>query len=425
MFPLVRVSRLRAGPGAARARCWRPSDSSDGRHRADSGWQADVTSVSDARAAALRNSLVGFVFQDYSLVSHLSVLDNVLLPSVRRAHLAPHRASCRARPTGRRRARGFDAGSPASLSGGEQQRVAVARALVRGPKARPGRRADWSARHGDRRGRDAPPRGSHLPVWCFCRRGDPRRHGGRFTRPPDRAAWRHHARGRHRMIRPLRSALHDLRARPLRTVLTALSMLVGVLAVVGVSAADQLSTGYVIAAHDQLRGRAATYALTTSLAADEVPAAEEWLSGVRTRIGPQDASATLVVQSTVRTPPPAGASVVLDAQWVSGEELNDLYRRPVVTGGWGEAGATGALAVMLNEAAAGRLAITDLTGDRAPLGGRGQQPHRRRHRHHRRRPPRADALRVSHRRCARLAPGDRGRRDHDATTMRSPARWTA
>lgn len=161
------------------------------------------------------------------------------------------------------------------------------------------------------------------------------------------------------MIRPLRSALHDLRARPLRTVLTALSMLVGVLAVVGVSAADQLSTGYVIAAHEQLRGRAATYALTTSLAADEVPAAEDWLSGVRTRIGPQDASATLVVQSTVRTPPPAGASVVLDAQWVSGE-LNDLYRRPVVTGGWGEAGATGALAVMLNEAAAGRLAITDL-----------------------------------------------------------------
>lgn len=95
----------------------------------------DVTSVSDARAAALRNSLVGFVFQDYSLVSHLSVLDNVLLPIEYGARIS--------RRTARRAALaqldavglgGFERRKPRQLSGGEQQRVAVARALVRGPK---------------------------------------------------------------------------------------------------------------------------------------------------------------------------------------------------------------------------------------------------------------------------------------------------
>ena len=82
MFPLVRVSRLRGRSGCGKSTLLatlgllrRPSS---GRL-----WLAgeDVTSVSDGHGPpALRNSLVGFVFQDYSLVSHLSVLDNVLLP---------------------------------------------------------------------------------------------------------------------------------------------------------------------------------------------------------------------------------------------------------------------------------------------------------------------------------------------------------
>ncbi|KGM14520.1 ABC transporter ATP-binding protein [Cellulomonas bogoriensis] len=94
----------------------------------------DAAELSDARAAMLRNQRIGFVFQDYSLVGHLSVVDNVMLPFEY------------GRPAPRRRARdraveqldavglaGFEGRRPAQLSGGEQQRVAIARALVREP----------------------------------------------------------------------------------------------------------------------------------------------------------------------------------------------------------------------------------------------------------------------------------------------------
>lgn len=166
------------------------------------------------------------------------------------------------------------------------------------------------------------------------------------------------------MSRTLRTCLHDLRARPLRTALTALSMLVGVLSVVGVSAADQLSTGYVVAAHEQLRGREATYAISTTLDAREVAAALGWVDGVRARIGPQDATVGLVVETAVRAVPvgaPAGAgpSEDLAGRWLVGD-LDDIYRRPLVMGTWPRAGLSRAPAVVLNEVAARRLAVTGL-----------------------------------------------------------------
>ncbi|QGQ18499.1 FtsX-like permease family protein [Cellulomonas sp. JZ18] len=166
------------------------------------------------------------------------------------------------------------------------------------------------------------------------------------------------------MSRVLRSCVHDLRARPLRTVLTALSMLVGVLAVVGVSAADQLSTGYVVAAHEQLRGREATYALSTTIGPQDVAAAHRWVEGVQARIGPQDAAVGLIVETAVRgapasAEPGAGGRVQQDlsARWVVGA-VDDVYRRPLVTGSWPRAGTSGAPGVVLNEAAARRLEVT-------------------------------------------------------------------
>ncbi len=98
----------------------------------------DVSTVSDADAARLRNRHIGFVFQNYSLIPHLSVLDNVLVP----ATYAPREASGGRRTQARRRAeelleavglggRGSDL--PLRLSGGEQQRVAIARALLLEP----------------------------------------------------------------------------------------------------------------------------------------------------------------------------------------------------------------------------------------------------------------------------------------------------
>ncbi|MBI5511047.1 MAG: ABC transporter ATP-binding protein [Deltaproteobacteria bacterium] len=88
--------------------------------------------LSDRELAALRNGTLGFVFQSYNLLGHLSALDNVLLPARFGANGAePARAVRILEELGlgdkvRRR--------PATLSGGERQRVAIARALYSRPK---------------------------------------------------------------------------------------------------------------------------------------------------------------------------------------------------------------------------------------------------------------------------------------------------
>jgi ABC-type lipoprotein export system ATPase subunit len=95
----------------------------------------DVSRLSAGAAAVARNQLLGFVFQNYSLVEHLSVFDNVALPL--RYGARATRADVRRRVHDQLAAVGLEAfGSrrPRSLSGGEQQRVAIARALVRAPR---------------------------------------------------------------------------------------------------------------------------------------------------------------------------------------------------------------------------------------------------------------------------------------------------
>jgi lipoprotein-releasing system ATP-binding protein len=94
----------------------------------------DVFSLPEAEIAALRNREVGFVFQFHHLLGDFTALENVMLPAL--IAREPIR-EVRARAASLLERVGLGARlrhRPGELSGGEQQRVAVARAVMRRPR---------------------------------------------------------------------------------------------------------------------------------------------------------------------------------------------------------------------------------------------------------------------------------------------------
>ena len=92
----------------------------------------DVTSLSDSRLSVYRRNFIGFVFQDFNLLPHATVYENVALPFLYSPDTAAGEKILRAVD---------DVGlshrldhHPSALSGGERQRVAIARAIAGEPK---------------------------------------------------------------------------------------------------------------------------------------------------------------------------------------------------------------------------------------------------------------------------------------------------
>ena len=88
----------------------------------------------DKRLSYLRNSKLGFVFQFHYLVQELSLLDNVILPAIKKGvpiKEARERAMVLLEKLG---LKGKENRKPYEISGGEMQRTAIARALINQPK---------------------------------------------------------------------------------------------------------------------------------------------------------------------------------------------------------------------------------------------------------------------------------------------------
>jgi len=95
----------------------------------------DLKSLTDTELAAFRNGEIGFVFQHFSLLDHLTAVENVALPF----HFAreTHGIDPVARATEALTDLGLGAKlheRPGNLSGGQKQRVAIARALFFKPR---------------------------------------------------------------------------------------------------------------------------------------------------------------------------------------------------------------------------------------------------------------------------------------------------
>lgn len=89
-----------------------------------------IYALSDDRLARLRNARMGFIFQGYFLLPELTALENVKVPAMISGRDANEKARQLLQRVGLAERENH---LPSELSGGEQQRVAIARSLINNP----------------------------------------------------------------------------------------------------------------------------------------------------------------------------------------------------------------------------------------------------------------------------------------------------
>ncbi|MBP7966809.1 ABC transporter ATP-binding protein [Candidatus Woesebacteria bacterium] len=95
----------------------------------------DISTLNDNELSSLRNEFVGFVFQQFNLINKLTVLENILLPTLFARKILPYNPEKKGMELLRRFGIDSKANSkPNKISGGQQQRVAIARSLIMSPQ---------------------------------------------------------------------------------------------------------------------------------------------------------------------------------------------------------------------------------------------------------------------------------------------------
>jgi lipoprotein-releasing system ATP-binding protein len=95
----------------------------------------DVSALDDDARARIRSEKLGFVFQFHFLLPEFSVLENVMIPMLRRGARDESSARGQARKVlAQMGLSELEARKPSQLSGGQQQRVSVARAVANDPR---------------------------------------------------------------------------------------------------------------------------------------------------------------------------------------------------------------------------------------------------------------------------------------------------
>ena len=93
----------------------------------------DVTALRDKELARIRNREIGFIFQGYNLIQELDALENVILPLIYRGVPVWDREDLAMEALERVGMADRAHHRPSEMSGGQQQRIAIARAIATRP----------------------------------------------------------------------------------------------------------------------------------------------------------------------------------------------------------------------------------------------------------------------------------------------------